>query len=197
MKKKLCVLLLAAAMTLSVTACGGDEVKEISKNDSVQQDAGTSGQNQGQDGTGENDAALTGYVFEAQGVSGTVSFTTDMDMEEVLEKLGDPVSYYEAASCAFQGLDKIYTYQHFEVNTYPSGEDDIISAIVLKDDLIETPEGLSIGQTRTDMENIYGTDYETKGNMCVYTKDGMHLSVLLDGDAVISIEYDSAVLDTN
>ncbi len=195
MKKKLCVLLLAAAMTLSVTACGGDEVKEISKNDSVQQDAGESDEDK--EGTGEDDAALTGYVFEAQGVSGTVSFTTDLKMADVLEKLGDPVSYYEAASCAFQGLDKIYTYQHFEVNTYPSGEDDIISSIVLKDDLIETPEGLSIGQTKTDMENIYGTDYETKGNMCVYTKDGMHLSVLLDGDAVISIEYDSAVLDTN
>lgn len=195
MKKKLCVLLLAAAMTLSVTACGGDEVKEISKNDSVQQDAGEPDEDK--EGTVEDDAALTGYVFEAQGVSGTVSFTTDLKMADVLEKLGDPVSYYEAASCAFQGLDKIYTYQHFEVNTYPSGEDDIISSIVLKDDLIETPEGLSIGQTKTDMENIYGTDYETKGNMCVYTKDGMHLSVLLDGDAVISIEYDSAVLDTN
>ena len=195
MKKKLYVLLLAAAMTLSITACGGDEVKEISKNDSVQQDAGKPDEDK--EGTGENNSSLTGYVFEAQGVSGTVSFTTDLKMADVLEKLGDPVSYYEAASCAFQGLDKIYTYQHFEVNTYPSGEDDIISSIVLKDDLIETPEGLSIGQTRTDMENTYGTDYETKGNMCVYTKDGMHLSVLLDGDAVISIEYDSAVLDTN
>lgn len=192
MKKKWCVWMLAAAMTLAVTACGGDDVKEISKDVPTGQEQSAASGEAAASG-GENTTALSGFVFETEGVS----FTADQDMAQVLEKLGEPVSYYEAASCAFQGLDKIYTYQHFEINTYPDGDRDLISSIVLKDDLISTPEGLSIGQTKAEMEAIYGTDYETRGNMCVYTKDGMHLSVLVEGDAVTSIEYDSAVLDTN
>lgn len=196
MKKKWCMLMLVAVMTLGVTACGGDSVKEITKDTQTgQEQSAASGEAQNT-GT-EGGQTLSGYVFETEGVSGTVSLTADQDMAQVLEKLGDPVSYYEAASCAFQGLDKIYTYQHFEINTYPDGDKDLISSIVLKDDLISTPEGLSIGQAKTDMETIYGADYEARGNMCVYTKDGMHLSVLVEGDYVTSIEYDSAVLDTN
>lgn len=192
MKKKWCVWMLAAAMTLAFTACGGDDVKEISKDVPSGQEQGSASGEAAASGE-ENTRSLSGFVFESEGVS----FTTDQDMAQVLEELGDPVSYYEAASCAFQGLDKIYTYQHFEINTYPDGDRDLISSIVLKDDLISTPEGLCIGQTKAEMEAIYGTDYETKGNMCVYTKDGMHLCVLVEGDAVTSIEYDSAVLEVS
>lgn len=196
MRKKICLLAVAALMVVSATACG-NEVKEISKDVSAEQPGGAS------DGTGENGAvsgtvsdALKGYIFEAEGTDGTVSITTDIEMAPVLEKLGEPVKYFEAASCAFQGLDKVYTYQHFEIDTYPDGDKDIISSIILKDDLIETPEGLCIGMSKADMESVYGTDYEEKGNMCVYTKDGMHLSVLVENGVITSIEYGSAVLDT-
>lgn len=188
MKKKICVLAMAAVMAAGVVACGND-VKVISKDGTTQQTVEATGESSGAE-------TLKGYVFEAEGTEGTVSVTTDIEMASVLEKLGNPVKYFEAASCAFEGLDKIYTYQHFEINTYPNGEKDIISSIVLKDDLIETPEGLAIGMTKADMEAAYGTDYEEKGNMCVYTKDGMHLSVLVENGVISSIEYGSGVLDT-
>lgn len=188
MRKKIYVAVMAVLMAAALTACGND-VKEINKDGS--------GAQTGETGAGQDnsDAALKGYVFETEGTDGMVSITTDIEMTAVLEKLGEPASYFEAASCAFQGLDKVYTYLHFEINTYPDGDKDIISSIVLKDDLIETPEGISIGMSKADMESAYGTEYETKGNMCVYTKEGMHLSFLVENDAITSIEYGSAVLD--
>ena len=81
-------------------------------------------------------------------------------------------------------------------NKSAEGDKDMISTIILKDDLISTPEGLALGMTQADMETVYGTEYEMKGNMFVYTKDGMHLSVLVENGLITSIEYDSAVLDT-
>ena len=37
----------------------------------------------------------------------------------VLSKLGEPKSYLEAPSCAFQdGIDKIYSYQSFTLTSY-------------------------------------------------------------------------------
>lgn len=202
MKKKLQAATLIAVLLLGITGCGNDDVKVITGDNSVTEEADSAGRNTEITAADSTEAEETkeakettdfkGYVFTADGVS----FTVDMEMAPVLEKLGDPVSYFEAESCAFKGLDKVYTYSHFEVDTYPEGDKDIISSIILKDDLISTPEGLSLGMTQTDMESVYGTDYETRGNMFVYTKDGMHLSVLVENGIITSIEYDSAVLDS-
>ena len=181
MKKRLAMAMLGLMLALGLCACGNDDVKVITK-DGVETGA-------------ENEKDENGDAADADAEDG-MDMAMDMEMEDVLAKLGEPVSYFEAASCAFQGLDKVYTYNHYEIDTYPDGDDDRISSIILKDDLIATPEGLSIGMTKSDMENAYGTGYETNGNMCVYTKDGMHLSILVENDAVTSIQYNSAALDS-
>lgn len=197
MKKRLTMAVLGLMLALGLCACGHDDVKVITK-DGVETGAENEKEENGAadddaDAESDEDAdELKGYVFTADGMD----MAMDMEMEDVLAKLGEPVSYFEAASCAFQGLDKVYTYNHYEIDTYPDGDDDRISSIILKDDLIATPEGLSIGMTKADMENAYGTGYETNGNMCVYTKDGMHLSILVENDAVTSIQYNSAALDS-
>ncbi len=204
MKKRLTMAVLGLLLALGLCACGNDDVKVITR-DGVETGAENEKEENGDtdddaDDTDDEDAGkdsddeeeLKGYVFTADGID----MAMDMEMEDVLAKLGEPVSYFEAASCAFQGLDKVYTYNHYEIDTYPDGEEDRISSIILKDDLIATPEGLSIGMTKTDMENAYGTGYETNGNMRVYTKDGMHLSILVENDAVTSIQYNSAALDS-
>ena len=197
MKKRLTMAVLGLMLALGLCACGNDDVKVITK-DGVETGAENEKEENGAadddaDAESDEDAdELKGYVFTADGMD----MAMDMEIEDVLAKLGEPVSYFEAASCAFQGLDKVYTYNHYEIDTYPDGDDDRISSIILKDDLIATPEGLSIGMTKADMENAYGTGYETNGNMCVYTKDGMHLSILVENDAVTSIQYNSAALDS-
>lgn len=197
MKKRLTMAVLGLMLALGLCACGNDDVKVITK-DGVETGAENEKEENGAadddaDAESDEDAdELKGYVFTADGMD----MAMDMEIEDVLAKLGEPVSYFEAASCAFQGLDKVYIYNHYEIDTYPDGDDDRISSIILKDDLIATPEGLSIGMTKADMENAYGTGYETNGNMCVYTKDGMHLSILVENDAVTSIQYNSAALDS-
>lgn len=195
MRKKYLALLLGMLVMSSVvmTACGeGDEVKVVNKlpqnnTDKTQNDKGTEK---------TDDKELTGYIFQVQVGSQNVSVTTDLDMAEVLDKLGEADSYFESASCAFNGLDKVYTYDHFRIETYPDGDKDRISSIVLLDDLIETPEGISIGMTEQDVENAYGTDCEDIKGMKVYTKDESHLAFVIRDDVIESIQYYSAVLDS-
>ena len=111
------------------------------------------------------------------------------------EALGEPASYYEAASCAFEGLDKIYTYSGFELQTYPTDGKDFVSLVVLKDDSVATPEGVALGNTKAKVEERYGTDYQEDGALLTYQKGGMKLCFILDGDQVVSIEYRSDVLE--
>ena len=196
MKKKCLAMLIGCLLMAGLMACGEEEVKVVNK--SPGESSNEAGEETKQKGTPKKDGeeALTGYIFEVD-VDGTkVSVTTDVKMDGILEQLGEPASYFEAKSCAFEGLDKTYTYDHFRIVTYPEGETDMISSILFLDDIEETQEGIGIGMPKEDMENAYGTEYEENGGMVIYTKDGKHLSFLVKDDVIESIEYSSAVLDS-
>ncbi len=137
------------------------------------------------------DIKETGYVFESNGVK----LTVDMNMEGILDRLGEPNSSYEQPSCAAQGIAKIYTYSGFEIETYPDGDADLIACIVLKDDSVATSEGIDLSMTKEDIIAAYGLDYEESETSMVYEKDGTKLCFILDGEDISSIEYDSPVLN--
>lgn len=188
MKKKIFAVLSAVVLSICLTACGSNDVKVIENNkDDKASESST-------DNSGET-SKLKGYVFEADGQNGKVSITTEIEMNDILKQLGDPDNYFEAESCAFKGLDKTYTYSHYEIQTYPEGKKDLISCILFKDDMIKTAEGLSIGMTKDQMEEAYGTDYEQKGAMYVYKKDSSFLGFIIQDNIISSIQYFSDALE--
>ena len=144
-------------------------------------------------GTVEEKANADGFVLIVPGVRESVTLSPDVDMNEVLRLLGDAYSYYEAPSCAFHGLDKIYTYNDFEIDTYPDGETDRIYLITLLSDLIGTPEGLMIGLPEADIVALYGEPQEKKGNEYMYQKGKSKLGVVAKDGYVVAITYYSTV----
>ena len=172
--KKLTALLMAASL-LILAGCGNDE--KVMDGSGQNSEAGASG-SAGSAGTVQGGK---GYVFTYKGTT----IQVDADAAPIVEALGEPASYYEAASCAFEGLDKIYSYSGFELNTYPSGEKDLVSAVVFRDDSVSTAEGVCIGDT---------LDCTEEDGMLVYEKDGMKLCFILKED-VAAIEYRSTVLE--
>ncbi|MBQ7775926.1 MAG: hypothetical protein IJ379_08390 [Lachnospiraceae bacterium] len=196
--KKWMTVLCAVSMVALLTGCGGSDEKVIEKNpsQSVQEENNNTtaeGNNDAQESKEEQqqDAKVKGYVF----MHNDVQVVIDADAAPIIDALGEPVSYFEAASCAFEGLDKMYTYNSFEVDTYPNGDKDYVSTIILMDDSITTAEGIAIGETRARVEEVYGTDYEEQGSMLVYRKDGMKLFFIFEGDTITSIQYGTTALD--
>ncbi len=205
MKKKIFVVLMC--LTALFSGCGnsaktieGDvTVKESGVNSGTEETPGAgqemSGTPEGTSGevSGDGDTAVNykGYAFIYNGVV----VEMDVDAAPVIEQLGEADSYFEAPSCAFEGIDKIYTYGSFELDTYPTDEKDYISSIIFKDDTITTPEGIGIGDSAAKMEETYGTGQTDENGMAVYEKDGMKLCFILEGETIASIEYRSKVLD--
>lgn len=188
--KKLMVLMMVVSL-LTLAGCGDSEkVIEGGAADPASSSVETE-ETSGAPQESENEVQVKGYVFEFQDAVAVV----DADVTTVTDVLGEPLSYYEAASCAFNGLDKIFTYSGFNIETYPQDDADYISGIILKDDSVATPEGVSIGDTREKVEEAYGTEYADENGMLVYEKDGMKLCFILQEDEVISVEYRSTVLD--
>lgn len=182
--KKWKLLMVSAALVLSFAACGGDAGSNA--------DDGESKAEENVPADSSKEESAKGFVFVYQDV--TVSI--DALAAPVVDALGEPASYFEAASCAFEGLDKMYTYNSVEIDTYPDENGvDRISNIILKDDMVETPEGVCLFETKADMIAAYGENYKDENGLLVYEKDGMKLCFILDGDEIISIEYMSTVLD--
>lgn len=156
--------LLVFCVTLIFTGCSGDN--------------GTTGNSGGSQSTG-------GYKFSASGVS--VSMNSEADA--VVDALGEPLSYFESESCAFKGLDKIYTYDGFQLTTYPVDDVDYVYSVVFTSDMAETPEGIAIGSTVDEMLAAYGEDYSKSGDVYTYTKDKSTLKFITENSAVVSVEY--------
>ncbi len=197
--KKVVVAGLAMSM-LCLFGCGqGDQVKTISKQSQSTEAAKETATEKNEEVVAETkveeasipENVTDGFYFDANGTN----ITTDIDFAPVLVALGEPNTYFEAASCAFNGLDKYYTYDHFEIDTYPDGDKDYISAIVLIDDIVSTPEGLSLGASRDDVIAVYGDSYVMNGSSFVYTKGTTHLTFVFEGNTVKNISYDTVKLD--
>ena len=121
-------------------------------------------------------------------LAGTGIRLADSEAEflELVEKLGS-YSYFESASCAFNGLDKQYDYGSFVLTTYPIDEVDYVNSVELKDDLVKTAEGVAIGASEEDVKAAYG-EPATAGDYSYTKGDSKLLFVVKDGK-VSSIQY--------
>ena len=128
-----------------------------------------------------------GYYFEAGGVR--IGVKCGAWLLDKMKESGLSYTYYEAESCAYQGLDKFYTFDSFEVLVNTDNGQDIITNISILDDLVEIPEGLRIGDSKGKMLEALGSDFENSGNIYRYLKDGTTLSIVIKEGSVSSIEY--------
>lgn len=180
--------ILAAA---SLAGCGSNSDTDANRNQSSASGSVQQGSSQ-QDSSQSNAGAdkQTGYLFEVNGVS----LGVDMDMNELASKLGESKSIFEAPSCAAQGTAYVYDYSSFEIETYPDGEKNLIGYIILKDDTVATAEGIDLSKTRADIIKAYGDKYEESDNRLTYSKDGMKLNFIFNGEDIVSIEYASPIM---
>lgn len=141
---------------------------------------------------GEENENHKGYTLRYMGRI----YAVDEPVAGALDALGEPQSYYEAPSCAFEGLDKIYTYANITIDTYPDADkNDLISCISLKDDTITTREGAMIGMFENEIRALYGDPTSDEGAKWVYEKDGMKLNFIFRDGKVALIEYRTTALD--
>ncbi len=111
--------------------------------------------------------------------------------DEVIGKLGTPLSETSSASCGgFEGKDYVYTYKGFRVSTTPAKNGQIICKVELTDDSVKTPEGLYIGMTRADAEAAMKSyTAEAVADNLVYTAGGVKLQVVFRDGAVSGLVY--------
>lgn len=168
--KKICVVLVSIVLLCCLVACNtADQPLDSSDNSA---NAGSNSEK-------------SEHVFVYNGVEVSVND----DMSDVLKALGAPKSYFEAASCAFDGLDKTYTYSGFVITTRPEGEKDYVNSILLTDDSVTTTKGIYIGSSRDDVVAAYGESNNVVSTKLTYSDSGVSINFIIEDGKVISIEY--------
>lgn len=160
--KRILACLLTLTMALSLTACGDDTST-----------------------TTPTPTARDMFTF----VYKDCALPMNAEFAPLLEIIGEPDTYFEAASCAFDGLDKIYTYGGIELTTYPDGDKDYVSSIRLLDNTVSTPEGITIGSTTEEVVAAFGDGYTDSGDLYTWENDNALLSILFEDGVAISVEY--------
>jgi hypothetical protein len=112
-------------------------------------------------------------------------------MAEIVEGLGQEIDFYSYPSCFFDGDEKVYIYDGFEIASYMRDLSDIdrLYSITFLDDRVATVEGLHIGQSYEEMVGAYGREYEEIPGCYIYMQEGTALSFSVQDEIIISITY--------
>ena len=161
--RKVCAILLVLALVLSLGACAAPP-----------------------EPTKPTEPVKDNYVFTYNGIA----IMMDAEATDIVAALGEPKSYTEETSCAFDGLDKTYYYGSFYLSTYPMGDKDFVHSVWFSDDTLTTAEGIRIGATQAQVENAYGAQSYNGSNAYVMTKGDSKLTVVLTDGIVSSVQYE-------
>ena len=162
--KKIIAMLLAMAMLLCFAGCQSTETENPGESKEPVQDS---------------------FTFTYKGTK----IALHAPAADVVAALGEPKTYSESTSCAFEGLDKSYGYGSFYLETYPIGDKDYVYGWYFVDDMVENDEGICIGSSKADVEAAYGTENYNGTNAFEVTKGSGKLTIILENDVVSSVQY--------
>jgi hypothetical protein len=120
-----------------------------------------------------------------------VTFELGQSVSDIVEQLEQAKDFYSSASCAFEGDEKIYVYEGFEITTYMRDANDIdrLYSVTFLDDSVATREGVRIGQSYEEMIAAYGADFEEVPGRYLYISKGIVLSFSFEDEIISSIMY--------
>lgn len=127
------------------------------------------------------------YLFK----SGDVEIKVGGNANAAVSALGEAQNLVETPSCGGGAEpDREYTYAGFKFNTVNENGVNKIVKIVLTDDSVSTPEGISIGDGREAVIETYGADYtENASGTLVYTDGASQLMFGITDGSVSAIHY--------
>lgn len=179
--KRILILLLVLTLALSVlVSCATAENSTDNKKEETTTNA-----------TGANlvigDNALS---FTAN----NVKITPNLEAKPIIEALGEPLEYSESASCGFEDLDRTYKYNGFVIDTVTIQGKEYIYIVQIINDMISTPEGVTIGMSLNEIKAAYEGKYTIKdGHLTVEFTNGLMTCFIKNG-VCTNITYESTTI---
>lgn len=160
--KKLLLLSLVTMTTLMMTACGEDSEANSTATDAV----------------------VDGYSWEIEGITINIG---DLEADTV-EHISEESNYFEEPSCASDGIDRVYSYNNYEILFSETNGVFGVSMIRLTSDLVSTIEGVSIGDSVESAKEACGEPTDETEGVLLYIKGETELRLIISEEEVVWIE---------
>ena len=193
--KIIILVLIIVLFTFALVACGNGDVPGV-ETPAAQGPAEVAARdNEPSSPAGENEPDVS--VENEPVVSDTFFFKMgdfvvemDQDIDHVINNVGEPLGRFEAQSCAFDGMDIIFSYPGIQIYTYPAGAGNYIHMIGFFDDTVRTAEGnIRLGTRIQNVFDVYGEDYSYETGLYRFTRGLTVLEFLVEDDIVMGITY--------
>ena len=113
-------------------------------------------------------------------------------VETAITAFGDDYDRTEVASCAYQGVDIVYTYPGFTLYAYTDAGVEYINVIEVTNTLIDCG-GISVGDSFKKAKEIYGEPTVGDDFGALYHDGKTELQISTDGvDTIVAIVYKRA-----
>ena len=183
--KKIIAMMLALMLVLCLCACGDDATNnDSSKNDNTADNGTNNTNNDGNGSTALSDTPV-GYALTVKGCT----FGIGMDAEKVVAKLGEHELTKSESCGAMGGNDYDYNFGDYVIYANDGNGAIRIYSMSITSDLVETPEGLTIGSTVEEVTGTLGQPTSQTATLLDYEKDGVVLRFSIDDDTVQKIDY--------
>ena len=121
-------------------------------------------------------------------VIGETKYVCDGEVTDLLKAFGDGYDYSEGMSCAYDGMDKVFTYPELDVYTRPAGEKDLVTELCAYSG-VTCSAGLTIGASADAVRQAYGEPTDATSRLLRYViapasaeSEGASLYFKLDSD---------------
>lgn len=126
------------------------------------------------------------------GNSASVTFdysALNSDPANFTSVLGTPNDVMTSPGCLANGADsKVYTYDGLTITSFVLNGGEYIYDITITGSGYSTSAGISVGSSRSDVENVYGAGQES-GSYVIYQDGNNELDFEYSGDTVKSITF--------
>ena len=113
-------------------------------------------------------------------------------VDTALDAFGDDYDRMEVASCAYQGVDIVYTYPGFTLYAYTDAGVEYINVIEITNSLINCG-GISVGDSIKKAKELYGEPTVGDDFGVLYHDGKTDLQISTDGvDTIVAIVYKRA-----
>ena len=113
-------------------------------------------------------------------------------IQELKDVLGEQTMAYMAEACLPVGDDGnayIYDFSGVKAECYLQNEEHYIATITIESSAFATPEGITVGSLKSEVEAAYGSANVQGNGDLSYSKGAYDLYFTMSGDSVAEIEY--------
>jgi len=125
-------------------------------------------------------------------IDGT-KYVCDGYIDDVISAFGEDYEYSEGMSCAYDGMDKVFTYPELDVYTRPDGDRDIVTEFCAYGTDVTSSKGIAVGSNGDAVREAYGEPTSATSRLLRYEiapasaeSEGASLYFKLDSEGVVT-----------